>query len=443
MAAKTSRRGYRNPIDMTEAPFYCKADWNGSSGTNNEPKIRRALSHLKDYGGGKLILPEGDEGYLIDGLLELDDCHGVTLEMHTRHYNMDLASPSKARLVFRNASHGVRITRGFGISLINVQIDASDVCTSPIIVDQMSQSLWTNTSVYRAPATAILLTDTSGVAGAGVLWSTFINTTFERCGVGFELNGVLNTSGVFHCTFMNTRADYAGDAAINLVSCDNDHFIDTYTFRRSGSGVGMKWVKTGAYYPNSIYVNHLQGTVDIPLGAIYPGRLDDYDMANGQPYPTLPAGTIMPISTSGLNSVGFLIPEESIVNPLSRINGSAGKITTDPNNYGVMRYNGLNGNGVIEKLDPTTRGQHRLINPDGTAFYTTSIETTASLATLGGLSPGTPAGAFQTGKIHAGTGVPSNADGNNGDFYKRHDGTAAAKTLEYHKESGVWVPSIP
>ncbi len=227
MAAQDSKRAYQRPIDLGQSPFYVKGDWTGSTGTDNEPKLRKAISYLKDYGGGTLILPEAAEGYLIDGLLELEDCHGITIEMATRHYNMDLVNPSKGRLVFKNASDGIRITNAYGLTLRNVQVDAVDVCENPIIVDQMYQSLWVNTSVYRCPDMAITLTDTSAVAGAGVLWSTFINSTFERCGGAFELTGVLNTSGVFHCVFMNTRADYSGNEAIKLVSADNVDFYST------------------------------------------------------------------------------------------------------------------------------------------------------------------------------------------------------------------------
>lgn len=53
----------------------------------------------------------------------------------------------------------------------------------------------------------------------------------------------------------------------------------------------------------------------------------------------------------------------------------------------------------------------------------------------------TPAGAAQTATArHAGTGVPSNALGGDGDFYDRSDGTVAGNTVCYHKEGGVWVP---
>ncbi len=54
------------------------------------------------------------------------------------------------------------------------------------------------------------------------------------------------------------------------------------------------------------------------------------------------------------------------------------------------------------------------------------------------LLPGTPAGVVQTAAgLYGGTGVPSNADGANGDFYLRSDG--GASTTIYQRRAGSWV----
>ncbi len=41
--------------------------------------------------------------------------------------------------------------------------------------------------------------------------------------------------------------------------------------------------------------------------------------------------------------------------------------------------------------------------------------------------------------LRAGTGAPSDANGADGDFYFRADGTVAGNTVAYHKQGGVWV----
>ena len=59
--------------------------------------------------------------------------------------------------------------------------------------------------------------------------------------------------------------------------------------------------------------------------------------------------------------------------------------------------------------------------------------------TAGGIAPGNDAGAFQTGRLFAGVGVPNNANGSDGDFFFRTDGTVAGNTVAYHKQAGAWV----
>lgn len=53
-------------------------------------------------------------------------------------------------------------------------------------------------------------------------------------------------------------------------------------------------------------------------------------------------------------------------------------------------------------------------------------------------SPSTPAGATQTGQVFQGSGVPSNANGNNGDVYFRTDTPGTVNQRIYVKSAGSW-----
>ena len=44
--------------------------------------------------------------------------------------------------------------------------------------------------------------------------------------------------------------------------------------------------------------------------------------------------------------------------------------------------------------------------------------------------------------IYAGSGAPNNANGTNGDYYFRSDGTQAGNTCIYHREGGTWVALV-
>ncbi len=64
---------------------------------------------------------------------------------------------------------------------------------------------------------------------------------------------------------------------------------------------------------------------------------------------------------------------------------------------------------------------------------------TLPTAVMGGTGQGLndPSGAAQTVvNLYAGNGVPANANGQNGDFYLRGDGSAG--TFIYHRAGGTW-----
>jgi len=71
-----------------------------------------------------------------------------------------------------------------------------------------------------------------------------------------------------------------------------------------------------------------------------------------------------------------------------------------------------------------------------------SLKDNGDMSLKGPLRPATPAAAFQSGALYFVTGVPSNANGSNGDFCFRTDGTAAGNSIIYHKEGGAWVAAV-
>lgn len=61
----------------------------------------------------------------------------------------------------------------------------------------------------------------------------------------------------------------------------------------------------------------------------------------------------------------------------------------------------------------------------------------------GALNPPTATGTAQTSTaLYGNTGAPNNADGSDGDFYFRSNGTAGGNTVIYHKEAGAWVALV-
>lgn len=69
------------------------------------------------------------------------------------------------------------------------------------------------------------------------------------------------------------------------------------------------------------------------------------------------------------------------------------------------------------------------------------LQVDGTLGVLGALVAGfpTPATVAQAGRIYQGSGVPSNANGNNGDVYFRTDTPATANQRLYIRSAGAWI----
>lgn len=95
-----------------------------------------------------------------------------------------------------------------------------------------------------------------------------------------------------------------------------------------------------------------------------------------------------------------------------------------------------NGRGVFHIINDGTNDTDDFDIGDSVAKW----ENTGQFALSKGFRPATDAGAYQTAAhLYAGSGAPNNANGSNGDFYFRSDGTVAGNTVMYHKEGGSWV----
>lgn len=67
------------------------------------------------------------------------------------------------------------------------------------------------------------------------------------------------------------------------------------------------------------------------------------------------------------------------------------------------------------------------------------ITTAGVLSTINKIYPSTDAAAFQSSAgLYAGSGAPNNANGSDGDFYFRSDGTAGSNNTIYKKSAGAW-----
>lgn len=353
-------------IEISVTDFGAVGDWNGSSGTDNLPAFNAAITRLKLLGGGTLHIPAASGGYWLNGIWDLDDCRAITIKMPGRPANLDVESLSGTRLVFTSASHCVRFDRCEHVNLDGVVIDCNNAANNGVLVRRLYNSEWRRVIVYRNIAAGFRFEgDPIGLnPDAGNVGNTFIEMACR--GVrGMELVGA--TGGSWHNTYINTRIDYTGAEGLRLEQCDNCTFIETFFFRRSGVGPGVRWAYPGSGLgPNSIFFYHLQGEIAIDANVLYPGAVYGFDQSNGQAWPTIPNNIEFAITSNGLNARGWMTQKNAATRSINVSGANVGWAWEDNLNLGHMLWNNTNGNAFTYRLNSTSRYVEFYVDPDGT-----------------------------------------------------------------------------
>ena len=109
---------------------------------------------------------------------------------------------------------------------------------------------------------------------------------------------------------------------------------------------------------------------------------------------------------------------------------AAGRVAIE--GIGIVKGPATSTDNAIARWDSTTG---ELTQNSGNTIDDSNITTLVNK-----LYPSTDAATAQAvSGIYAGNGAPNNANGANGDFYFRGDGTVAGNTVAYHREAGAWV----
>ena len=352
-------------IEISVTDFGAVGDWNGLTGTNNLPAFNAAIAHLKSLGGGRLKIPAG--AYWLNGIWDISGDRSITIEAFGTVRNLDVELlTTQPRIVFTGASHCIRIDDSRGLQLSGITVDCSAVANNGFVVRRMNHAVWQNITVYRN-------------LSAGFRFEgdpTFLNVDQGNVGNvfkhlqcrgvrGIELVGAVG--GSWHNTWINTKIDYTGAEGIRLEQCDNNTFVQTFTFRRSGTGPAVRWAYPGSGLgPNSIFFYHLQGEIAIDAGVLYPGAVYGFDQSNGQAWPTIPNNVEFSITSNGLNARGWMAQRNVATRSINVSGADVGWAWEDNLGLGHMLWNNVTGNAFIARLNAASRRLQMLIDPDGT-----------------------------------------------------------------------------
>lgn len=340
------------------------------------------------------------------------------------------------------------------------------VPNTPLVADPTGDAIWKRWlqglqrflgNAVRGPGSS---TDNAVARWDGTS-GTFLNNS------GVIIDDSNNVTGIEDLT-VNGDTTLGSAAADTLtINCQDWTFgADWRGTRDAGTvGAGVQNIQTF----NSTFTGHSGGTTDVRALRNISTTLDGNDFAVVQAfvssYTHLGTGTITTsrnnFSPTILNAAGSVTNARGFETLFTL--SSSGNITTADAFFAsapvmsatgtITTLNGLRvgnlGNSLVTnaiglKVDNFT-GSSVMIGVQSSLSAASGkhnlyIDGTADNSFAGPIYPAQDGKTIQTAAaIYAGTGAPNNANGNDGDFYMRGDGTVAGNNVMYHKEAGAWV----
>jgi hypothetical protein len=238
-----------------------------------------------------------------------------------------------------------------GTRLENIALDGNGTATYGIYADRLCSGGGRHIAIRNVATSCVWLGSTSSVAGDNASFNVF--EQLELVGPNLiTLDGYNHNCSVAnacHNTFIQTRGSFTGTYGMDLQGCDNNAFYDTFVYRNSGSGYGVRF----AAGSTSNYFYHLQapggivGAKSVLVDAGCPGNtIFGYDMSNGQALPEITASGHLSYYSQGLGSYGDY-PE--------KINMAGDILFTTLGGEAVKLEDYNNGNKFKFLLNPSTR----------------------------------------------------------------------------------------
>lgn len=257
-----------------------------------------------------------------------------------------------------------------------------------------------------------------GVEGIAQTTGTLLNTPTGYVLSGVEASAVVSSSGqsIPEVWALHTNATMSGSTNVtNLVSA----WIQAPTNTGTGNA-------TNAYGMVLENVNAVGTTANITLWAKGNSRIDGTATINGLVTITVGAGNTAKFLSGGAAAFAYFDLGRTAEDIRFAVAGAANDFIATSAQGDALIFT-----MAAKKLFIGTN-QAVAITIDGSQQTLFSVK----------MFPPTDAGATQTASaISSGTGAPNNANGANGDYYHRSDGTAAPTATKdhiYFKSGGAW-----
>jgi len=450
----------------------------GDGAADDTAFIQAQINYAKaSPGHNKIIVPVGVFQYtaldcdgVVDGLSIIGEVDplGATSFAHC----------STLRCTSAAAGIGISVKSSYGVSIEKIALTYNNAAYAGDLVRTGHSALATDTAGFTMDR--CVLTGEGAAVGANSLFLSDLSIiervhkcTFKNAAAGIRTGtGYTNVLTVEDCTFQiltafNVKFDGTSTCqAITFKGCTFERlvngkasafdmgvaaFIEGLTFIGNWFGDvsvagGLYWIHAkalgmsvaGNYFGTAgagagDYAIQLDGCQGV---AIVGGNRFDAKAVNvaSACLGVLIAGNDMPVGATAIAVAAGGIPTVFGNNGFSDTHG------------GIVRIGGVAGPKVL--FAPTGGGATKTgaLAQSADIVYVSDDGVAARVGfdlTTGKIYPATDAGANQVvAGIFAGNGVPNNANGANGDFYFRGDGTQAGNTVVYHKQAGAWVALI-
>lgn len=420
------------PQRITVGPvwFNVKSDQFGAvgNGVADDTNAIQAAINAAIVSGGSVVFPNGK--YLCTGQLNLDNSIGVKL---IGDRNLPSGGSPNVYVQYTGTAASfisARSTNAFGMSGLYVQYTNNGFAGS--LVDTSHGSLASDSSfaLFRN----CQFTSASSITTAAAILSLdkTIDSLIDNCvfhGAQVGIRGLAaggsysNRNSVTNCGFSSSVGDIA---AAHISNLGQGWLIAANTFEMGQAGGNAVVVANPAPGP-SVGVSFIGNWVgDQGANAVTQITSGSGWQISGN-YLAGNANSIcisVPNNAAGINISGNQFDTHSV----------AVAIGTTVNRF---LYGGNSLSGVSSEFTgtPNSGGQ---VFISGTQTLYGAAQVQGDLGTTRGIGPGTPAVALQSGRLYMGSGVPSNANGNNGDFYFRTDTPGTANQRLYTKSAGAW-----
>ena len=272
----------------------------GGGAVDNQPALTKATAAVPTY--GILTIPIPATSYALNSTWVIDKSIRVvgkgvvyTLKDASAIYGVKF-------LWTGGASSMVTTSDSYSTFLENIALDCDGTATYGWNADRLVHGGADNLVIFGAATYCLRLDADTATANDNSDWNNFSNLILQGAG-NIHLDGNGSNANSCHNTFQNVCARYTGDYGIYLDDCDNNRFYNVFLTRSAGGGKGVYVDARGT----SNYFYHLQpstGGMEV-TGSANAGIVVGYDMTNGQPAPTIGAGSYLDYTTSGHGSTGW------------------------------------------------------------------------------------------------------------------------------------------